>query len=376
MNIALIEMRRAKLRFGLLAGAVALLIFLVIFLSALSSALVNSLTGALKTLDAPVLAYSAPARDNLQASRLPEATVAKVAEVSGVADAGGVATATVPATFPPDTQSAKASLSDLQLFAFTPGKPGAPTALTSGELPTSEGQTAVDVPGAKIGDVITLKSDGTSKPIPLKVVGLLRGAQFSGTPTAYVTLTEYGTYLKETNPALPFVPINAVAATLTPGASATEVADAITGSVPGVKGYEQSTAVSLIPGIASISQTFGILVGLTFIISIVVIGFFFLILTVQKLRVFTLLRAVGASGANLSATLALQIAIVVVVASALASLLAYGALKGLNSGIPVTLSPILVLVTTVAVLIASLIAGMLSISRIRKIDPATAAGAR
>ena len=83
MNLALTEMRRSKLRFGLLAGAVSLLVFLVLLLTTLSNALVNSITGALKGLDATVLVYSDTARDNLQASRLQPEVVAQVAAVDG-----------------------------------------------------------------------------------------------------------------------------------------------------------------------------------------------------------------------------------------------------------------------------------------------------
>lgn len=124
------------------------------------------------------------------------------------------------------------------------------------------------------------------------------------------------------------------------------------------------------------SQTFAILVALTFVISIVVIGFFFLILTVQKLKVFTLLRATGASNARLARSTSTQISAVVLLASALALILVFGALQGINTGIPVSLSPTLAIGTVAAVWIFSLGAGLLSVRRIRSIDPATAAGAR
>ena len=93
-------------------------------------------------------------------------------------------------------------------------------------------------------------------------------------------------------PQAPFVPINAVAVQVADGSDPATVAAAIGTDVAGTKGYVKSDAVALIPGVASITQTFGILVGLTFVIGIVVIGFFFLILTVQKLKSFTLLRAI------------------------------------------------------------------------------------
>ena len=108
----------------------------------------------------------------------------------------------------------------------------------------------------------------------------------------------------------------------------------------------------------------------------VVIGFFFLILTVQKMKTFTLLRAIGAGTGKLSAAVAVQITAVVLMASAIAVVLTLLAVRGLNSGIPVSLSPGLVISTVLAVLVFSLVAGLLSIRRISKIDPFTAAGAR
>lgn len=365
MRLALIEMRREKLRFGLLTGAVSLLIFLVLFLSALSGALVNSFTGAFSNLEANVLVYSDSARGNIQGSRLEPGIVAAVAAVPGVAAAGGLATTTVSAELPDGK-------SDLSVFGYTPDAPGTPGGLTEGRLPNAANETAADIPGADIGDTITLLPTN----IKLTIVGLLKGAQFNAAPTAYIDLTSYVATQKAANPSAPFVPINAVAVNTDPGASASAVADQITSAVPQTKGYTLSNAISSIPGVSSVTQTFGILVGLTFIIGIVVIGFFFLILTVQKMKVFTLLRATGASTWRLTETVSIQITAVVFFASIIASLLTYGALQGVNTGIPVSLSPVLVVIVVLAVWIFSLLTGLLSARRIRAIDPASAAGAR
>lgn len=365
MRLALLEMRRAKLRFGLLIGAVSLLIFLVLFLSALSGALLNSFTGAIKNLDADVLVYSSSARDNIQGSRLEPKVVSQVQSVPGVAAAGGIATTTSSATLPDGK-------GEVALFGFTPNSPGAPTGISQGRLPNATNEAAVDVPGATIGSSITLLPSN----IELNVVGLLTGAQFNAAPTAYVDLTSYQSAIKAANPNAPFVPLNAVAVQTSPGANPETVAASVATLVPGTTGYTIDSAVAKIPGVSSVSQTFGILVGLTFIISIVVIGFFFLILTVQKLRVFTLLRASGASPGRLAGSVVFQITTVDLLASAVAIALVWGALKGTSSGIPVALEPQLTVVTVLAVWIFSMAAGLLSIRRIRSIDPATAAGAR
>jgi putative ABC transport system permease protein len=365
VSLGLSEVRRAKLRFGLLTAAVSLLVFLVLLLTTLAGALVGSLTGALAGLQADGLAYASDARDNIVASRLDPSAADAVAAVPGVAAAGSVGTFTTRA-------DVAGSPTDVQVFGFQPGAPGSPGGLSDGRLPDAEGETAVDGGGVDIGDTIVLEPAG----LPLTVVGLLRGAQFNGIPTAYVVLDTYGEAVEAANPGLPFVPVNAVAFDVTEGTDPAQVAAEVTATVPGAVGYTRDGAVASIPGISSITQSFGILVGLTFIIGIVVIGFFFLILTVQKLRAFTLLRAIGASTASLSTTVALQITLVVLVASAIAVGLTLLAVQGLNTGIPVTLDPVLISITVMAVLAFSLLAGLLSIRRIARIDPATAVGAR
>jgi len=365
VSLAGTEIKRAKLRFGLLTGAVALLVFLVLFLSTLSGALIGALVGALQGLRTDGLVYADFARDNIAASRLEPTVADAVAAVPGVANAAGLGTFTTGALI-------GGQQADVQIFGFTADAPGSPSGLSEGRLPSAPGETAVDGGDVAIGDTVTLDPAGTTT----LTVGLLRGAQFNAIPTMYVDLDTYVDAAAATNPGLPFVPINAVAFTVAPDTDVEAVASAIAADVAGVKGYTRDQAVALIPGIESITQSFGILVGLTFIIGIVVIGFFFLILTVQKLKPFTLLRAIGTGTGRLAATVAIQITIVVLLASVIALGLTLLAVQGLNTGIPVRLDPQLILTTILAVWIFSLLAGLLSIRRIAKIDPASAVGAR
>jgi len=363
--LATTEIRRAKLRFSLLTAAVALLIFLVLLLTTLSGALIGALVGALDGLRADGLVYSQSARDNISASRLPIETVAKVTAVPGVAAAAGVGTLTTAAVV-------AGNQIDIQVFGVDPQGPGLPAGLVEGRLPSAIGEVAVDGGGLLLGDSFTIDPAG----IELTVVGVLRGAQFNAIPTAYASLETYTNVVRATFPGLPFVPVNAVAFDIESGRDISEVVAAITQAVPDVTAYSRGEAVELIPGIESITQSFSILVGLTFIIGIVVIGFFFLILTVQKLKAFTLLRAIGTTNARLARTISAQIAIVVLGASVVAVGLTLLAVQGLNTGIPVALQPATIIGTVVAVLVFSLIAGLLSIRRILRIDPSSAVGAR
>lgn len=360
------EMRRAKLRFGLLTAAVSLLVFLIVFLSSLSGALLRTITGALDSLPADGLAYAGDARGNLQASRLSPEVVAAVAAVPGVQEAAPLTLATATADLPDGQQL------DLQLFGAAASGPAAPSGLTAGSLPTGPGEIALDASAdVTVGQTLILARTGQE----LVITGLLRGTRF-GADTGWLSPQGFDEVLRAANPGLPFVPVNAVAFSADPGQPLADVVAAVAQQVPGTAAYTRAEAIAAIPGRASINQTFGLLVGITFVIGVVVVGFFFLILTVQKLRAFTLLRATGATTARLARSVTGQIAAVVLLASALATGLSYVALRGLSTGLPVQIDPGATLSVVAAVLIASMAAGLLSVRRIAAIDPATAAGAR
>jgi putative ABC transport system permease protein len=123
----------------------------------------------------------------------------------------------------------------------------------------------------------------------------------------------------------------------------------------------------------SISQSFRLIVGITFGIVVLVVGFFFLILTVQKLRSFVALRAIGASTGYLARSLIVQVVLLVLLGSLLATGLLWVATLGANPAFPLSVDGDLVLTVTAAVLVFSVLAGMLSIRRIARADPAEAA---
>jgi len=87
MRLALAELSRSRLRFGLLSAAIALLVFLLLFLSNLSSSLLVSLTGAIENGSAHVLVYDDDARQAIDASRLDPDVADEVGAVDGVAQA-------------------------------------------------------------------------------------------------------------------------------------------------------------------------------------------------------------------------------------------------------------------------------------------------
>ena len=356
------EIRRSKVKFALLTSVIALISFLMIFLTALSLGLITSVTGALNGLQTDLLVYSQESRGNLQVSRISPEQQRSIAAVPGVAATAPVGTTTVST----DTQLSSAG-NALQIISLPePGGTGEPRGLVAGELPNAANEVAIDATKIPIGSTIQVVN-GPS----LTVVGLMKGAQFSAQPTGYTTFDTYAQTFVQTTGAKS-APTNAIAVQAASGSDPDQLASQIDTSVPDTQTFTPSAAADAIPGAQSIAQTFSLLILLALICGVVVIGFFFLILTAQKIRMLTVLRALGSSTIRLAGVLALQITVVVIVGTAIGAILAAGALAGASAAIPVTITAPMVLGCVFGLLVGGYVAGLTSIRRIAKIEPASA----
>jgi len=363
VRLALAEIRRAKLRFGLLIGAVALLVFLILFQQTLAGALLGSFTDGLGKQSAEVLVFNADARGAVEGSVVTPEQVATVRDVPGVAQAEPLGES----TFSVDVGDA--TLTDTTIFGYVLGGPGAPTTLVEGRLPEADGEAvASDVDASKgygIGDVVRVAPGDT----PIRIVGLASNAQFNVQPTLYTSYATWEELSKAVNPDAPAVLPTLVAVHPAADTSPEAAATAINDAVDGVEAVDRETAIANLPGVESISQSFAVILLLAFIVVVLVTWVFFLILTVQKTQSLTLLRAVGASSGYLLVNIALQVTIVTVAGIALASVLLVFATQGGSGGLEVSASPRLILTTGASILVLALLSSLASMRRVAKLDP-------
>ena len=217
-----------------------------------------------------------------------------------------------------------------------------------------------------VGDVVTVRPGG----VEIEVVGLADEASFSVTQTLFVSYATYEEVQLAANPdARGVVPSAASAPSSTCTATA-EVADRITAEVGGVEGATRDRAVQDAPGVSAVTQSFGIVLLLTYVVATIVIGFFFLILTVQKEAALTLLRATGATAGRLVASLAVQVLAVVGAGFAVGVALAVLALQA--SSFEVAVRPGSLAMTAALVLVLAVVACIGAGRRIARLDPADA----
>jgi len=367
VRLALREILRTKLRFSLLAGAAGLLVFLILFQSTLLNTLLSFFSGALESQSGAVVVYSDDARKNPEGSILPLETVDEVAAVPGVAAAGPFGVDTV-------TAEAGGEELDVALLGYELDGPGAPTTLVDGRLPRNGNEgVASDIDadrGFAIGD--TVKVIGPEGTYPIEIVGLASDIRFSVQPGIFVSYASFEEASRVKNPDAIAVLPSMVLANPEPGVSASTVADRITAQVAGVDALTRERAVQSLPGVSAVKSSFNIIQGLAFIVVTLVVGIFFVILTVQKAGALTLLRAIGASSGKLVRALLVQVLIVMLAAIAVGSVLLYVASLASTQDFPITFDVGIVVSRGVALVVLALLASLAAIRRVLRIDPIAA----
>ena len=197
------------------------------------------------------------------------------------------------------------------MFGYELGGPGFPTTLSAGRLPQTDGEAVASASDASAGYAIGQRLTVVPGDTPVTIVGLAKDIQFNVQPTLFVSYPTYETFVRATNPDATGVLPNLVGVEPVSGVDPTSLAASITQQVEGVEALDRATAVASLPGVSSIQQSFAIILGLAFVVVILLTGFFFLIITVQKTPSLTLLRAVGASGGFLLRNLVLQVLLVI-----------------------------------------------------------------
>jgi putative ABC transport system permease protein len=362
MSLSVIQLRRAPVRTALLVAVVAALVFLVEYLATLSATLQAFSTGALAHLPADLIVYSGAAEGSLDASRLPPGIALRAARVRGVAGVAelGVADFTV---------ADPGGRYELGLVGLGSGGPGWPP-LVSGRLPGPAGVLADATEGAAglgQGRRVVLEPGG----VALRVTGVVSGVRYDGLVTAWTTFGTWARAVRAANPGGAAVP-NALAVRARPGVRLAVLADRLAAALPGTKVLTRAAAVADVPGASVIAVTFDLLITVAFIAAVLVVSSVFLLLTVQRLRVWVLLRALGASAGRLGLAVLAQAAVVVVAGSAVASAALVLATAASGATFPLRAAPGLMAATVISVLIGACVSCLLPVRRIGRIDPADA----
>jgi len=303
MFLALREIRRAKARFGLLMAAVALLMFLILTQQALQSGLITAFVGAIEQQSAPVLVYSVDGQRTLQGSVITPQLEKEIAAVPGVAESGRIGQGTFTVAVNDDGRS------DAALIGYEKARLGGPDQLSGGRMPRAAGEAVGSAGDFSLGDRVGIVADDSGP--GLRVVGLAEDAQIQVTPTLFVSWSDYTAAQRAANPDAAIVLPSAIGVRPIPGLSDEALAARINRASDQADALTREQAAAEAPGVAEVQRSFDVIFLLFALVVPLVTGLFFLIITLQKARALTLLRAIGAPAGVLVRSLLVQVLIII-----------------------------------------------------------------
>jgi putative ABC transport system permease protein len=214
---------------------------------------------------------------------------------------------------------------------------------------------------------------------PVTVIGFVDDTTFSGQGSLWANVDTWREVLSDNRPdqQLGDGAFQALVVAAEDGSDAGDLSVLIDESTDGAtETLTIAEAVDAVPGVAEQRTVFNQIIGVTIAIAVTVVGLIFALLTVERVPLYGVLKAVGARSSTLFGGLLVQ----AVVVTTIAALVAAGSSLALDALIPSGSIPVDVtaqrIVTSAVLLLGAAVVGCaFSLRRVLRIDPASAIGA-
>lgn len=365
MRLAARELIRRPGRFLVAGGALTVLVLLLLFLGGLLDGLYLNSTGAVRALDADGVVFSDDARQSFLRSTVTPDIRDTVESVDGVAQTGGLGFALLGVTVPGDDEVADGAVVGYELPSGSLPEPPAPGEAWADQQLRDE--------GVEVGDEVLV---GPAQ-VPLEVVGFVEDTNYLQQGGLWVEPGTWREVLAENRPdaVVAAGEFQSLVVRVEDGRDPQDVLAAIDEATGSTETLSESGAIDAIPGITEQNATFTAVIGVTVFVAGLVIALFFALLTLERVGLYAVLKAVGGSSTTLIAGVVLQAVAVAVGAFVLGGAATLALLQAVPEGIPLQLEPSRALSTLASVTVAAVVGGLVSLRRIVRIDPATAIGA-
>ena len=367
MRLALRELRRRPGRFVAATAVLTLVALLLCFLGALLDGLTNSATAAFRAQDGDLVVFSDTSEDSLLRSRITPEVRSEVEGVDGVAAAGGLGVVQLGARQPGGDDR---DLVDVALFGYELAPDGVPEPPPTGQAWADD---VLEAQGVEEGDELLVGPART----PVEVAGFVSDTTYVGQGSLWATPETWREALTQNRPDAQLADgtFQALVVQVDDGADVDEVATAIDEATGSTSTLTTTAAAEALGGVREQRTTFNQIIGITVLISVVVVALFFALLTVERTGLYGVLKAVGARSSTLFAGLVLQALVVTAIAGAVGSAVAVAFQLLIPPGtIPFDLTTGRVALSIVLLLVAAVVGCAFSLRRVVRIDPASAIG--
>lgn len=291
------EVIRRPGRFAITAVALGLLVALQLVLWGLLDGLIASTTGAYRALGADVIVYGPASRASLLRSQVPPDLRADVEAVRGVGSTSGLGVALAWGR----PQGSPRTL-DLAILGYESETRYLPPPPPRG---SAYADRSLKEEGLRDGDVIEVGRDR----VPVVVAGWVEATSYLGQPALWVDAETWRQVLATAAPDR-ILPEGVWQALLVDvpgevGGNADRLAARIRREVR-AEAYTLDEAISRLPGVEAQRGSFLQLIGATTLVAALVVALFFALITLERVRLLGVLKAVGIPSVVLLGSLALQ----------------------------------------------------------------------
>ncbi|HIE6261788.1 TPA: ABC transporter permease [Staphylococcus aureus] len=347
MFLAWNEIRRNKLKFGLIIGVLTMISYLLFLLSGLANGLINMNKEGIDKWQADAIVLNKDANQTVQQSVFNKKDIENKYKKQATLKQTG------------EIVSNGHQKDNVLVFGVEKSSFLVPS-LIEGHKATKDNEVLADETlknkGFKIGDTLSLSQSDEK----LHIVGFTESAKYNASP---VIFTNDATIAK-INPRLTGDKINAVVVRDT--------------NWKDKKLNQELEAVSIndfienLPGYKPQNLTLNFMISFLFVISATVIGIFLYVMTLQSL--FGILKAQGFTNGYLANVVISQTLILALFGTAFGLLLTGVTGAFLPDAVPVKFDVLTLLVFAIVLMIVSVLGSLFSILTIRKIDPLKAIG--
>lgn len=349
MFLAWNEIRRNKLKFGLIIGVLTMISYLLFLLSGLANGLINMNKEGIDKWQADAIVLNKDANQTVQQSVFNKKDIENKYKKQATLKQTG------------EIVSNGHQKDNVLVFGVEKSSLLVPS-LIEGHKATKDNEVLADETlknkGFKIGDTLSLSQSDEK----LHIVGFTESAKYNASP---VIFTNDATIAK-INPRLTGDKINAVVVRDT--------------NWKDKKLNQELEAVSIndfienLPGYKPQNLTLNFMISFLFVISATVIGIFLYVMTLQKTSLFGILKAQGFTNGYLANVFISQTLILALFGTAFGLLLTGVTGAFLPDAVPVKFDVLTLLVFAIVLMIVSVLGSLFSILTIRKIDPLKAIG--
>ncbi|HCY8686275.1 TPA: ABC transporter permease [Staphylococcus aureus] len=349
MFLAWNEIRRNKLKFGLIIGVLTMISYLLFLLSGLANGLINMNKEGIDKWQADAIVLNKDAHQTVQQSVFNKKDIENKYKKQATLKQTG------------EIVSNGHQKDNILVFGVEKSSFLVPS-LIEGHKATKDNEVLADETlknkGFKIGDTLSLSQSDEK----LHIVGFTESAKYNASP---VIFTNDATIAK-INPRLTGDKINAVV-----------VRDS---NWKDKKLNQELEAVSIndfienLPGYKPQNLTLNFMISFLFVISATVIGIFLYVMTLQKTSLFGILKAQGFTNGYLANVVISQTLILALFGTAFGLMLTGVTGAFLPDAVPVKFDVLTLLVFAIVLMIVSVLGSLFSILTIRKIDPLKAIG--